>query len=96
MTIRLIAECPTMKPTFMANDPSIWWKYSSVEVQFQGRVDSRAASGIPSTRASILMMYSTECGAIGAIENPQFPLTTVVTPCSDEGVKDGSQSTAAS
>ena len=35
-------------------------------------------------------------GRHGAIENPQLPATTLVTPCQDEGVSAGSQNTWAS
>ena len=35
-------------------------------------------------------------GRHGAIENPQLPATTLVTPCHDDGVSAGSQKTCAS
>ena len=35
-------------------------------------------------------------GRMGAMENPQLPATTVVTPWDDEGVRSGSQKTWAS
>ena len=35
-------------------------------------------------------------GRIGAIENPQLPAITVVTPWNDDGVSRGSQKTWAS
>jgi len=45
---------------------------------------------MPSTRASIGMRYSAAPGVTGAIENPQLPPNTEVTPCSDDGVAAGS------
>ena len=34
-------------------------------------------------------MRATPSGRIGAMENPQFPATTVVTPWKEDGVNDG-------
>ena len=38
----------------------------------------------------------TPSGRMGAIEKPQLPAITVVTPWNDEGVRSGSQNTWAS
>ena len=54
------------------------------------------SSGMPSTRASILVRKSISESAIGAIVKPQLPPTTLVTPCRGDGVHAGSHSTCAS
>ncbi|MNC94099.1 hypothetical protein D3C83_108710 [compost metagenome] len=41
-------------------------------------------------------MISRWSGRVGAIEKPQLPATTVVTPWKQEGVSAGSQNTCAS
>ena len=51
---------------------------------------------MPSTRASIRATKSTSVGASGATVKPQFPPSTVVTPCRQDGLNDGSHSTWAS
>jgi hypothetical protein len=51
---------------------------------------------MPSTRASIRIRYSPVPFASGAIEKPQLPPITLVTPCSGEGVSAPSQNTCAS
>ena len=49
-----------------------------------------------STCCSVCAMRATPSGRIGAMENPQFPATTVVTPWNEDGVNEGSQKTWAS
>ncbi len=42
------------------------------------------------------MRTSRASGRQGATPTPQLPMTTVVTPCHDDGVTSGSQATCAS
>ena len=51
---------------------------------------------MPSTRAIIRMRYGACASPAGAMVNPQLPPNTVVTPCSDDGLADGSQVSCAS
>ena len=76
---------PSRRASHSANDP-----------HFQSRPASRAARGIPSTRASMRERYPECSGAVGASENPQFPPKTVVTPWSGDGLALGSQNSWAS
>jgi hypothetical protein len=47
--------------------------------------------GIPSTNRRSCMSVSRSASRHGAIVKPQFPMTTVVTPCQGDGLADGSQ-----
>ena len=49
-----------------------------------------------STFSRVRTIVSRCSGRVGAIENPQLPATTVVTPWYDDGRSDGSQNTCAS
>jgi hypothetical protein len=49
-----------------------------------------------STLSSVRAMVSRCAGRVGAIEKPQLPATTVVTPWKQDGVSAGSQNTCAS
>ena len=51
---------------------------------------------MPSTFSSVRTITSWCSGRHGAMENPQLPATTVVTPWYDEGFSSGSQKTWAS
>ena len=66
---------------------------------------SNSPQGTPTESVSKLMSSTcwrvrassaTPSGRIGAMENPQLPATTVVTPWNDDGVRSGSQKTCAS
>ena len=96
ITTRRSAQWPTMKPAFTESVLSKWSKYSAVVVQSHGTPAASASSGMPSTRASIFMRYSASRGTSGAIVKPQLPPSTVVTPCSGDGLSVGSQNTCAS
>ncbi len=50
----------------------------------------RAVPGMSSTPSMRPMSHSWRLGATGAKPTPQFPITTVVTPCQQEGVSSGS------
>jgi hypothetical protein len=45
---------------------------------------------MPSTLAIIRIRYGACSSPAGAMVKPQLPPNTVVTPCSDEGLADGS------
>ncbi len=49
-----------------------------------------------STFSIVLAISSRSEGLIGAMEKPQLPATTVVTPCRFEGEPAGSQNSCAS
>jgi hypothetical protein len=51
---------------------------------------------MPSTFSSVRRIRSRSAGRVGAIPKPQFPITTLVTPCHDDGVRARSQKTWAS
>ena len=51
---------------------------------------------MPSTRASMRIRYSPASGASGAIEKPQLPPITVVTPWNEVGESVPSQKACAS
>ena len=90
MTMRRSALCPTRKPAFTATRPSSRSSHEPKLSHSRSRPASSASTGIPSTRASIGSRYAAASGSIGAIEKPQLPPITVVTPCSDDGVAAGS------
>ncbi len=87
-----------MNPALIPSRPSISSKYSAVVFQFHGTPVRSDSSGMPSTRASMRMRYSPSLASSdsGAIVNPQLPASTVVTPCSGDGVSAPSQNTCAS
>ena len=66
---------------------------------------SNSSQGTPTESVSKLMSSTcwrvrarsaTPSGRMGAMENPQLPAITVVTPWKDDGVRSGSQNTWAS
>ena len=46
---------------------------------------------MPSTLASMRMSHSRSSALDGAMENPQLPVSTVVTPCQEDGEAVGSK-----
>ena len=54
------------------------------------------SNGIASTFTRSRIAISRACGRHGAIPTPQFPITTDVTPCHDDGVIPPSQQICAS
>jgi hypothetical protein len=77
--------------------------WRSTESRYSGKVEK--SHGIPalsvakfmsSTFSNVRAITSWWSGRVGAIENPQFPATTVVTPWKHDGVSAGSQNTWAS
>ena len=71
-------------------------RYCPNDVHSQAPPPSSASSGIPSTTAIIRRMYPASPARSGAIENPQFPPSTVVTPWRTEGLAVGSHRSWAS
>jgi hypothetical protein len=51
------------------------------------------AGSMSSTFCRVLATSSRSPGLVGAMEKPQLPATTVVTPWKHEGVRAGSQNT---
>ena len=76
--------------------PSTASRYCGNVSKVHGSPASRASSGMPSTFSSVRMMVARCSGLVGAIPKPQLPVTTVVTPCHDEGVRSRSHRTCAS
>ena len=75
----------------------------STESRYSGNVEkshgipaARVATSMSSTFSSVRAITSRCSGRVGAIEKPQFPATTVVTPWKHDGVSSGSQNTWAS
>jgi hypothetical protein len=75
----------------------------STDAKYSGNVEK--SHGIPalsvskfmsSTFSSVRAITSWCSGRVGAIENSQFPATTLVTPWKHKGVSAGSQNTCAS
>ena len=64
--------------------------------QFHGTPSRSDRNGMPSTLASIGIRYSPAAASSGAIVKPQLPANTVVTPCSGDGLRSGSQNACAS
>jgi hypothetical protein len=71
-------------------------RYSGKVSKSQGTPASSVAGLMSSTCSSVCTMSERCSGRHGAIEKPQFPATTLVTPCHDDGVSAGSQKTWAS
>ena len=55
-----------------------------------------ASADMPSTRLNICDSHGRSSGLDGASVNPQLPMSTVVTPCHDDGDAVGSQCSCAS
>ena len=75
-----------------------------IDARYSGNV-MKSSHGMPavsdstsmsSTFSSVRAICIRRSGTTGAIENPQFPATTVVTPWKQDGVSAGSQNTCAS
>ena len=71
-------------------------RYSPKLSQFHDIPSSRAVPGMSSTPSMRLMRKSRWSGRTGANPTPQFPVTTVVTPCQPDGDTSGSQVTCPS
>ena len=71
-------------------------RYSGNVAKSQGMPACRAATSMSSTFSSVRAIRIAVLGAVGAMEKPQLPATTVVTPWKHDGVSAGSQKTWAS
>ena len=71
-------------------------RYSGKLSKLQSIPASSAATGMPSTSARLRAICSRRSGGHGAMEKPQLPMTTVVTPSDGEGVAWLSQVSCAS
>ncbi len=64
----------------------------SAKVSHSHWIPSESADpGMSSTPSMRPMSQSWRSGAAGAKPTPQLPMTTVVTPCHDDGASSGSQ-----
>ena len=79
-----------------AGVPWDWRTFGEYLDRLDGTPACSDSRGMPSTRASMRMRKSASLDSSGAIVNPQLPPTIVVTPCSDDGVRPGSQNACAS
>ncbi len=88
---------PSMTATFSFGAArSTASRYSGKVSKVQGMPANSASTDMPSTFSSVRAIVSRPACRVGAMPNPQLPITTVVTPCHDEGVRSGSHSTCAS
>ena len=86
------APCGTCAPTSIASGVRASASRYSGKVSHCQRMPSEsAAPGMSSTPSISPISQSRSCGRTGAKPTPQLPITTVVTPCHDEGVSQGSQ-----
>ena len=68
-------------------------RYSANDLPAPGMPSASAEPGMSSTASMSPMSQSWRSRADGAKPTPQLPITTVVTPCQDDGVTYGSQVT---
>ena len=68
----------------------------NVSNSLQGTPAASVSKLMSSTCWSVRARRATPSDRMGAMEKPQFPATTVVTPWKLEGVRSGSQNTCAS
>ena len=66
-------------------------RYSGNDSQFQLIPSAKAVPGMSSTPSINWISQSRSAARAGANPTPQFPITTVVTPCQLDGVTSGSQ-----
>ena len=71
-------------------------RYSEKVEKSHGMPAPSVSTFMSSTFSSVRAMMSWCSGRVGAIEKPQLPATTVVTPWKHDGVSAGSQKTCAS
>ena len=90
--------CPTMAPTLSRfGDARRAVEVLGERLEVQSMPASSASSDMPSTFSSVRTIVDRgRSGRVGAMPKPQLPMTTVVTPCHDDGVRSGSQRTWAS
>ncbi len=66
-------------------------RYSGKLSHSQRMPSASAVPGMSSTPSMSPISHSWRSGAAGAKPTPQLPISTVVTPCQDDGVSRGSQ-----
>jgi len=66
-------------------------RYSPKLSQLKGTPAAKVGSLMSSMRENIATSFFAPPGRTGASESEQLPITTVVTPCSSEGVASRSQ-----
>ena len=71
-------------------------RYSGKVAKSHGMPAPSVSTFMSSTFSRVRAITSWCSGRVGAIEKPQFPATTVVTPWKHDGVRPGSQNTCAS
>ena len=92
ITKSLMAECPISAPTLMPNLGRIWSRYSGKLCQENGTASSKVVFFMSSITPNILTILSaSSLPFMGARLSEQLPVTTVVMPCSIEGVACPSQ-----
>ena len=92
ITYARTAPWGTWAPTSTAYEwASSTSRYSSNDSQPQVMPSVSALPGMSSTPSISSISHSWRSGAAGANPTPQLPITTVVTPCHDDGVRNGSQ-----
>ena len=96
MTTRRMVEWPTWKPAFTARRPSMRSSHSPNDCQSHAGPASSESGACPRPAPSSASRSRRASGASGAMEKPQLPPITVVTPCSGDGVSAGSQSACTS
>ena len=75
---------------------SIASRYSGNVSNDQSMPAVSASTDMPSTFSSVRAITPRSSGRVGAIVNPQLPITTDVTPCQHDGVRSPSHVTCAS
>jgi hypothetical protein len=73
--------------------PSMTSRYSGKDSHPQVMPSASAVPGMSSTPSMRAISQSWRSGRTGAKPTPQFPMTTVVTPCHEDGVSSGSHVT---
>ena len=71
-------------------------RYSGNVAKSHGMPAASDATSMSSTFSRVRAICMRRSGIVGAIEKPQLPATTVVTPWKHDGVSAGSQNTWAS
>ena len=94
--MRRTAQWPTLPAALTPMRPSSPARNSAYEPPRNVTASASASGDIPSTRLSICDSHGRSLGFDGASVNPQLPMSTVVTPCHDDGDAVGSQCSCAS
>ena len=94
---RRTAVCPTYPPKFTPVPRSATRaRYSGCDSNDHSIPARNVATRMSSTPSRVRSSDARCSGGHGAIEYPQFPATTAVTPCAEDGMRSGSHSTCGS